>query len=227
MVCCAPCWRRATVSRKSVKSRDCGGRRRRGPFAASCRQGGSAYTLIELLIVISLISILAGIVLPRFEPGIHEQLQSAAQIVAADLAMARDLAVANGSSYGIRFDDTENRYVMEHTGSNPLLDTLPRSPFSASTTATTERTTDLDDLPFMGPTVSLARAERAGGSWQATNRLEFGPLGELTAPGDVRIWLVCGAADQRRYISVSVHAVTGLPSIGAYEAQGPASGGAS
>ena len=189
--------------------------------------GSTGYTLIELLIVVSLISILAGVVLPRFEPGIHDQLQGAAQILSADLAQARDLAVAHGSSYRVSFESSENRYALEHTGSNPLLNILPRSPFSPSTAPTTRRVTDLDDLPFMGPTVSLAGAERASNSWQATSQIEFGPLGELTTPGDVRIWLACGQGDQRRFISVTVHAVTGLTEIGAYEAQGPVTGGTS
>ena len=224
MLCCVPLGPRTPNSTNDASaSARCGRQRSASLRCAAGRSAG--YTLIELLIVVSLISILAGVVLPRFEPGIHDQLHSAAQILSADLAQARDLAVAGGSNYRVSFERSENRYALQHTGSNPLLNILPASPFGPSTTPTTRRVTDLDELPFMGPAVSLAGAERAGNSWQATNQIEFGPLGELRTPGDVRIWLVCGNADQRRYISVTVHAVTGLTEIGAYEAQGPVTGG--
>ena len=46
----------------------------------------AGFSLVELLIVVSLIGILAGIVVPSTNPNIHDQLQSVAQTLAGDIA---------------------------------------------------------------------------------------------------------------------------------------------
>src|SRR5579862_3770911 len=56
-------------------------------------------TVVELLIVVLLMGILAAVILPSAAPSIHEQVVAAAQIVAADLAYGRSLAVLNNDSY--------------------------------------------------------------------------------------------------------------------------------
>ena len=70
------------------------------------RRPTAGLTLIELLIVVAVMGILAGLVLPSSNPSLHDQLRSAAQILAGDLAYGRSLAVTHNSRYQFTFDLT-------------------------------------------------------------------------------------------------------------------------
>ncbi len=177
----------------------------------------AGYSLVELLIVISLMGILAGLILPRFEPSIHDQLQSTAQIVVADFAYARDLAVTNASTYRVTFDLQQNRYVLQHSGANTLLNALPRTAFHQPTDPADHQTTDMDELPHTGPTVEIVGVEEVAAVMSSVNDLEFGPLGGLTRSRETVIWLGCGSGENRRYLSVCVDPITGLASIGEFQ----------
>ena len=180
-----------------------------------------AFTLLELLIVISLMSILASLIIPRLEPTIDAQLQGAAQVVAADLAYARSLAVTNNSSYQLSFDAESNRYVLAHSGANTLLDDLPRSPFRRADDPADKQTTDLDELPRMGLTVRLLVVHKANDSLEVVGDLQFGPLGGTSRPEETVVWLTSGAGRSQRYLSLRVDPVTGLVSIGQLTATAP------
>ena len=61
------------------------------------------FTLVELLIVIVIIAIVSAVALPTILPALqHRQVSEAARIVQAALVGARDDALKNGSSSGIR-----------------------------------------------------------------------------------------------------------------------------
>lgn len=179
------------------------------------------YTLIELLIVIALMGIMASLILPRFNPSIHEELVAAAQIVSADLTYARSLAVTNNSTYRWTFDIAQNRYVLEHSGPNSLLEVLPSSPFRGNNDLPDQQITDLDELPHAGPTADLIAAQTASAAPQAVTYVEFSPLGGTTLGAATVIWLGCGSGESRRYLSVSIDPITGLASIGELQATPP------
>src|SRR5688500_9590145 len=88
------------------------------------RRDDRGYTLIEMLIVISIMGIFAAILLPRFEPSVRDQLRGAAEIVSGDLAYARNLAVTNDSQYKLQFRKSDSSYSLTHSGTNNLLDVL-------------------------------------------------------------------------------------------------------
>ena len=56
---------------------------------------------------------------------------------------------------------------------------------------------------------------------QPEDHVEFGPLGETTQSEPTVIWLSSGEGSSRRYISVSIAPVTGLSSIGSFQAATP------
>jgi prepilin-type N-terminal cleavage/methylation domain-containing protein len=181
----------------------------------------AGFSLVELLIVISLLGILAALALPSLNPGIHERLEGAGRIVAADLAYGRSLAVMNNSHYRFTFELANNRYLFEHTGTNPALDVLPPNPFHASGQTPDRHAFDLSEFPYLGGAVRLAAVGTAGTNPAPETELEFGPLGQTGRADATVIWLTAGAGAAQRWTSVSVNPVTGLASIESFQATGP------
>ena len=185
------------------------------------RRQSAGFTLLELLIVIAVVAILAGAFLPSSSPSLYDQLRGTAQILKTDLAYGRSLAVTNNSYYRFEFDVDENRYVLEHNGSNPSLATLPDSPFRASDDPPNQHIVDLDDLPHVGPTVRLVVVASSAAGMQRVDDVEFGPLGETTRSQSTLIWLAAGSGSAARYICLTVNPVTGLAQLGDYTTTGP------
>lgn len=179
------------------------------------------YTLVELLIVISLMGILAGILLPSFNPSIHDQLVAAAQVVSADMAYVRDLAVTSDSTYELTFDVSAEQYVLRHSGTNPLLDVLPTSAFHCANDPPDAHTICLRSLPHAGPAVDIVSVYADSGTPTSVSTLEYGPLGETTRTEPTVIWLGCGGGDNRCYVPLRVDPVTGLAEIGELQATPP------
>jgi prepilin-type N-terminal cleavage/methylation domain-containing protein len=150
----------------------------------TARRSSSGVTLIELLIVLSLMGILAAAVIPSATPTLREQLAAAARLAAADAAYCRSLAVTNNDHYRLRFDIEQNKYFIE-PGDRPAV--------------------ELNDLPTVGPRVALYKIEAGG---KPVGELEFGPLGETSE--ETVIWLACGQGPDRLYQAVRVDPVTGL-----------------
>jgi prepilin-type N-terminal cleavage/methylation domain-containing protein len=179
------------------------------------------YTIIELMLVMALMGILAAILLPQFEPSIHEQLQGAAQIVSADIAYARNLAVAHGTQYQLSFNTATNSYTLRHSGTNNLFDVLPVTPYRSSADSPDVQVTHLDDLPRIGAAVEIAGVQIGGNATAASGSLEFTALGGLVDSEPMTIWLACGADGARRYLPVTVMPVTGLCETGDFVATPP------
>ena len=179
------------------------------------------FSLIELLIVISIMGIFAGVVLTSFDPSIHDRLQGTAQILATDIAYARDLAVTNNSTYTITFDTTTHQYVIEHSGTNTALETLPETPFRNPSDPPDQQITDLQNLPFGGGPVELIAVHDLTPSIVTVTDVEFGPLGETTRSFDMQIWLAAGEGEARRYLPMLVHPVTGLTTLGELQTEAP------
>ncbi len=174
--------------------------------------------------VMAIIGVMVGILLPSMQPSVFDQLRSTAQVVAADLAYARSLAVANNSNYQITFKLNQNRYELTHTGSNSALDTLPKTSFSSSDDTATKHIVNLEDLPHAGPTVHLAAVATTGTIPQTANHVEFGPLGQTVSADPTTIWLSAGSGLDRRFIRVVVNPVTGMAIVGPFTSSSPPSG---
>jgi prepilin-type N-terminal cleavage/methylation domain-containing protein len=181
----------------------------------------AGFSLIELLIVISIMGVLAAMAIPSLNASLHDQLQSAAQIVASDLSYGGSLAVANGSNYRFTFDLPNNRYILEHTGANGALATLPRTPFRSPQDPPTQHIFDLDELPRIGAAIRLTAVGTTGTAPQKVTTLEFDQLGATTRNEETAIWLTGGFGSDARYISVLVNPVTGIASVGNFQGAAP------
>lgn len=178
-------------------------------------------TLVEVLLTIVIMAIIAAALIPQLSGDLPERLDSAAQVVAADMEYARSLAVANNSIYRITFDGDNNLYYLHHTGSNNLLDVLPDSPFRQNDDPPDRQTTDLSLLPVPPPGIRLAAVVRTNGVSQAVTEIDFQPLGGTLSQVETVIWLSCAAGADERFISVHVNPVTGLAEIGPLQAALP------
>lgn len=166
--------------------------------------------------VILLMAILAGVLLPGAAPAVHDQLQSAAEVVASDLSYARSLAVTYGSSFGIRFDADANAYSVEHMGANASLNSVPSSLFAEERSASGGYVVQLDRLPRLGSGVRLLGAIDPSNPSALVGQVTFDPLGGLASGRTLQVWLAAGTGKATRYIAVSIHPVTGLVSVMPY-----------
>jgi prepilin-type N-terminal cleavage/methylation domain-containing protein len=182
-------------------------------------------TLIEVMLAVTVLGIVAAMAVPSFEPDVATQLDAFAQIVASDLMAARDLAVSNNSNYRLTFERNENRYRLEHVGTNPALNNLPATIFPNRADTTTKHYTDLDDLPRLGIGVHLSAVELGAVPATSTATLEFGPLGATSQSVGTTVWLTAGSGSSQRYLAVRVDPATGIATVDTFTATAPTTAG--
>jgi len=182
------------------------------------RQAPAGFSLIELLLVISIMAIVAGLVLPNSNPATHDQLLAAARILAGDLAYARSLAVTYASPGRVTFDTTKNCYTLQYSDGQKK---LPAAVFGSSQDTETQHVVALAELPSIGRAVRLLAVTEGVNSTSVVSDVEFGTLGATTRKATTEIWLVAGSSKDARYVNVTVNPVTGLTTIGSYRAVAP------
>jgi prepilin-type N-terminal cleavage/methylation domain-containing protein len=183
----------------------------------------NAYTLIEMLIVVSILLVFAGLVIPSSNETAYDQLLSVARVLASDLAYARSLAVANNDQYTVTFSGSGNSYTLQYGGSNPALINLPVTPFRSPTDPPSQQIQRLADLPQVTASVNLvAAADVSGTLMTAVTNVQFNGLGGTTRSDPTWIWLASGTGSSRQYLVITINPVTGLTSMGTYSGTAPA-----
>jgi prepilin-type N-terminal cleavage/methylation domain-containing protein len=180
-----------------------------------------AFTLIEVLIVISLMGILAATILPSVNPSMREQLYAAAEVIEADLAWARTLAVTNNSTYRVTFSTLLHQFDIQHSGLNSTLNALPVTPFTPIASTSTQYLVQLQTLPGVFVPIDLIGVQTLGSTPQNVTTLEFNGLGATSSTADTKIWIATGQGAERRYLGVRVNHATGLSWVEDYRATSP------
>jgi prepilin-type N-terminal cleavage/methylation domain-containing protein len=170
----------------------------------------AAFTLLEVLIVIVVIGILAGMLIPSSNPSVAGRLQGVAGVLGRDIEYARNLAVVNNDNYKITFDTVNNQWILTHSGTNAALNTLPTSALHLATDSPTQQTVVLSNLPNLGGTVQLVAVWALATPPQVVSDLEFLPVGSTVRAQPTLIWLSGGSGSSTLYLSVLVNPVTGL-----------------
>jgi prepilin-type N-terminal cleavage/methylation domain-containing protein len=188
----------------------CPGRRRAG------------FTLVELLLLLTIMGIVASIAIPSMQSTGDYTVEAAARIVAADLRLARSLAVEYNTDWTVTFDHTVNIYELSHTGSGTI--PVPDNPRARPGDPSGRYVVCIDRLavsPRAGESLSVGSVEY-GPTPTATNHVTFGPLGG-TGPQsgssadraeDTVIWLTIADGDSQRSVPLTVSWVTGQVQIG-------------
>ena len=84
------------------------------------RRTRRAYTLVEVLIVVSILGIVGAMVVPSMLTAGEMGVQAAARIVVADLLYAQNEAIAQQAERRVVFDLAENRYRLVDENGKPL-----------------------------------------------------------------------------------------------------------
>jgi prepilin-type N-terminal cleavage/methylation domain-containing protein len=160
-----------------------------------------AFTLIEVLVVVTVIAIAGAIVVPQMLKAGTLQIQAGGRMVIADLLYAQNEAIAQAAVRRVVFDPAQNRYRLTD-GSGVALQASWRS--GGSNTA--DYSVDFNrDTRFSG--VKLSAADFGG-----TQTIEFDALGTPSAGGTVD--LTAGNVHYRIAVAPFTGRVTIAPASG-------------
>lgn len=93
-----------------------------------------AFTIIEIMIVVFILSIASLIAIPMFSSAADTQVRSAANIVAADIEYAKNLAISRQKNYSIVFDASNESYEIRDEDSNVITHPMTGKAYSMNFT---------------------------------------------------------------------------------------------
>tara|TARA_R110002111_G_scaffold255157_1_gene321268 strand:+ start:58612 stop:59262 length:651 start_codon:yes stop_codon:yes gene_type:complete len=171
--------------------------------------GRHAFTLIEMLIVIMLISILASVSLISTDTSGSLSLDTSARMLVADLRLARNYAIKFNTQYTVRFDSNAQSYEILHTGAGNL--PVPQDLLAGSGTDSDKYIKNLQIQSMNLPNQIFIRQIQLKTSQTKVRELEFGPMGG-TGPArneDTIIMLSTTKNGTAFYIPITVSWITG------------------
>jgi prepilin-type N-terminal cleavage/methylation domain-containing protein len=78
------------------------------------------FTVIEIIVVVVILAIAAAVAIPLLGSADSMRVNSAANIVAADLEYAKSLAITKGQNYTVVFDASAESYRIEDSTGNVI-----------------------------------------------------------------------------------------------------------
>ena len=109
-----------------------------------CLNGGG-FSLVELIIVIAILLIGGMVAIPMITSADSFQLSSVANMIAADLEYAKQMAITRGSMYSVVFDKTNESYQIVDQ-SKAVIPHPVKIGFNYSVDLTTDSRTDEVDI---------------------------------------------------------------------------------
>ena len=144
------------------------------------RQRRIGYTLIEVLITVSIMGIAAAIVVPNMLQGGTLGVQAATRMVMADLMFAQNEAMAQQSTRRVSFDPDNNTYKIEKFDADANAWVLENNPVLGGTGGANYQVDFDGDRRFRG--VQIVSADFNG-----SNQVEYYDLGNPSSGGTVRL----------------------------------------
>lgn len=190
------------------------------------RRQYAAFSLLEMLIVLTIVSTVVALTIPYMSASREEQLRSAARAIAADLDYARNLAVNYNSQYLVTVDAANRQLVIEHSGTDTSLDTIPSTPFRSADDPADQHLVRLDGMAGIDEPIAISSSYADSDPIVAVTDVEFGPLGETSRAETTVIWLTAGSGSHARYIAISINPVTGIATLGELQSTPPQGAGA-
>ncbi len=174
----------------------------------------SGYTLVEMLIVVTIVGLMASVVLPTLNSASGAvSLEAMARTLAADLRIARHSAVQYNSNYSVTWNLTNNSYsvAQAYSGGAPgVVNVLSHG--------TSGNTIDLDQFGAgrMGQSRVVIGGAALKVSKSSVTNIVFGPSGGTgpTRTQDTVIWLQENTNRDRRSILLTVSWITGAVTVG-------------
>ncbi len=141
----------------------------------------AGYTLIEVLIVVTIMGLAAAVVVPNMLRGGTLGVQAGARMIIADLLFAQNEAMAQQSTRRVVFDTSNNSYRVEKYDSGASAWVLEYNPSAGVTNNQQNYEIDFDDdSRFRGIEISAA-------SFNGSSTVEFDDLGNPSSGGTVRL----------------------------------------
>ncbi len=172
------------------------------------------YTLVEMLIVVTIVGLMASVVLPTMNSASGAvSLEAMARTLAADLRIARHSAVQYNSNYAVTLNLTDNSYSVAQafSGGTPKV-------VNVLSHGTSGNTIDLDQ--FGAGRMKQSHIVIGGAALKVSKSsvtdIVFGPTGGTgpTRTQDTVIWLQENTTRDRRSILLSVSWITGTVTVG-------------
>lgn len=140
-----------------------------------------AYTLIEVLIVVTIMGLSAAVIVPNMMQGGSLGVQAGARMIIADLLFAQNEAMAQQSTRRIVFNTTTNSYRVEKYDSGSTAWVLEYNPSAGMGNDQQNYEINFEeDGRFKG--IQIVSADFNGGS-----TIEFNDLGNPSSGGTVRL----------------------------------------
>lgn len=106
---------------------------------------GGGFTLVELIIVMVILAITAMVAIPMITSGAGFQIRAVANMIAADIEYAKQMAITHGNKYSVVFNKDNDTYkIVDQNGS--VIDHPVRTGFDYSVDLTTDSRTDEVDI---------------------------------------------------------------------------------
>lgn len=150
------------------------------PTTRRRRRRRIGYTLIEVLITVSIMGIAAAVVVPNMMQGGSLGVQAASRMIIADLMFAQNEAMAQQSTRRVSFDADDNSYKIERFDTDSSAWVLENNPVLGGVGGANYEIDFDEDRRFRGVQIVSA-------SFSGTTQVEFYDLGNPSSGGTIRL----------------------------------------